>query len=223
MLQINTRNVLAAAMIALSAPTFATSSNHDTNINTVVGHASAESSAAAIAGSSSSVKSTNTNVSAAQGGNAVSVGIGGKSSSYSGGNTQTMGNSQTVGNTSQSVSTGDANQSVTVTDSGKVHHSGEYTVKNTPDVAVNPGFNTAPCRVAVGAGVSGPGFSVGGAGSVVDVGCDVWRDHDNLKRAGFNGAANIRLCFKPELADLLPFCNKPPAIEQKKEAGAPLY
>jgi hypothetical protein len=50
---------------------------------------------------------------------------------------------------------------------------------------------------------------MGVGGSVIDQGCDVWRDSQNLIALGYTEAAQMRLCDKPEIASLLPFCETP--------------
>lgn len=72
-----------------------------------------------------------------------------------------------------------------------------------PDVSTN---NTAPCRVAVGGGLALMGGAGSVFGSVLDEGCDVWRDVENLRKAGFDEAANSRMCDKPEIARHLAGC-----------------
>lgn len=125
----------------------------------------------------SSSRSTSGSISGAYAG-------GSKSSSYSGGNTQ----------------------SVVVTDSGKMHYSGSYELKNVPnppDVIANP---TAPCRVSVGVAGSGVGFGFGVGSSVLDEGCDAREDSRLLYNMGHQNLALARLCAKPEMAKVIPTC-----------------
>lgn len=94
-------------------------------------------------------------------------------------------------------------QSVTVTDSGRMHYSGEYKVRSTgiaPDIVANP---TAPCRIATNISGAGVGFGFGFGGSVLDEGCDARADATMLLAAGEGEAAIARLCQKPEMAKAL--------------------
>ena len=119
----------------------------------------------------------------------------------------------TVGSVSATGgATGPVSQSQTVqvggTGSGtqRIQYSGSVrTVGIAPDVGSN---NTAPCRVAVGVSGGWVGGALGLSGSVLDEGCDVWRDHENLVKAGFVDAATLRLCDKPEVAKVLAHCTK---------------
>jgi hypothetical protein len=73
------------------------------------------------------------------------------------------------------------------------------TVGIAPDLS---SYSTAPCRIAVGASGGWMGGALGFSGSVLDEGCDVWRDHVNLRLAGYVEQADLRLCDKPELKKL---------------------
>jgi hypothetical protein len=88
------------------------------------------------------------------------------------------------------------------------------TVGIAPDIT---SYSTAPCRVAIGASGGWLGGAFGFTGSVLDEGCDIWRDHVNLTSSGYKGAADMRLCDKPELKKLLPFCA---TIGDTKEANS---
>lgn len=132
------------------------------------------------------VTSVNVNSASAKGGNAASFAKGGTalSGAYSGGN----------------------QQNVTVTDSGKMHYSGSYEVKNVPnppDVIANP---TAPCRVSIGIAGSGVGFGFGVGSSVLDEGCNRRENSRLLHNLGETLAAKLILCNEPEIASVLPAC-----------------
>lgn len=71
---------------------------------------------------------------------------------------------------------------------------------NTPDLAVGVPPATSPCRIAVGAGGSGPGLGVMLGFSTLDDGCDAREDARTLWAVGLQGAAYARLCQKPEMA-----------------------
>ena len=71
---------------------------------------------------------------------------------------------------------------------------------NTPDLAVGVPPATSPCRIAVGAGGSGPGLGVMLGFSTLDEGCDAREDARTLWAVGLQGAAYARLCQKPEMA-----------------------
>lgn len=146
------------------------------------------------------VTSVNVNSASAKGGNAASFAKGGTalSGAYSGGN----------------------QQNVTVTDSGKMHYSGSYEVKNVPnppDVIANP---TAPCRVSIGIAGSGVGFGFGVGSSVLDEGCDSREDSRLLYNMGLHAEAIQRLCAKPEMAAALKQCQtaQPAPAAVSKEA-----
>lgn len=150
----------------------------------------------AVAGASASnrtdvdVTSVNVNSASAKGGSAYAKGGTAVSGAYSGGNAQT----------------------VTVTDSGKMHYSGSYEVKNVPnppDVIANP---TAPCRVSIGVAGSGVGFGFGVGSSVLDEGCDSREDARLLYNMGMPDTAIQRLCGKPEMAKVIPGCAKPATV-----------
>jgi hypothetical protein len=126
----------------------------------------------------------NKNTNIATGGNSYATGGNAKSSAYSGGNTQ----------------------SVSVIENGDTHYSGSYdvrTVGNAPDIV---SYSTAPCRVAVGASGGWLGGAFGFTGSVLDEGCDVWRDVVNLTAHNYKEAADMRLCDKKELSKVLAHC-----------------
>jgi hypothetical protein len=120
----------------------------------------------------------------ATGGNSYATGGNATSSAYSGGNTQ----------------------SVSIVENGNTHYSGSYdvrTVGNAPDVI---SYSTAPCRVAIGASGGWLGGAFGFTGSVLDEGCDVWRDVVNLTAHNYKEAADMRLCDKKELSKVLAHC-----------------
>lgn len=64
--------------------------------------------------------------------------------------------SKAASNSGGNVST----QGVTVTDSGKVDYSGEYTLNNVPNVYSPNVYPTAPCTGSTSAGVAGAGFGI---------------------------------------------------------------
>jgi|PlaIllAssembly_1097288.scaffolds.fasta_scaffold05989_7 hypothetical protein len=93
--------------------------------------------------------------------------------------------------------------SVVENNPGNIRYGGSYTVKSVgvaPDIST---YSTAPCRVAIGASGGWIGGAIGFSGSVLDEGCDIWRDHVNLRAAGHIEEANIRLCDKPELKKVM--------------------
>jgi hypothetical protein len=67
-------------------------------------------------------------------------------------------------------------------------------------------YSTAPCRVAVGASGGWLGGAFGFTGSVLDEGCDVWRDVVNLTAHNYKEAADMCLCDKKELSKVLAHC-----------------
>lgn len=108
--------------------------------------------------------------------------------------------------------TGPVSQSQTVqvggTGSGtqRIKYSGSVrTTGVPPDLSSN---NTAPCIVTtmIAGGLVGGSLGVGIPHT--DIGCDVWRDNENLERRGYKEAADLRLCDKPELARVLAHCSK---------------
>lgn len=93
--------------------------------------------------------------------------------------------------------------SVVENNPGNIRYGGSYTVKSVgvaPDLS---SYSTAPCRVAIGASGGWIGGAIGFSGSVLDEGCDIWRDHVNLRSAGHIEEANVRLCDKPELKKVM--------------------
>lgn len=83
---------------------------------------------------------------------------------------------------------------------------GSATINNdadAPSISLSTPISTAPCRVAIGGGGSGTGFGLVINGSVLDEGCDVWRDAQNLAAIGAMDAAIRRACDKPEVARAL--------------------
>jgi hypothetical protein len=123
--------------------------------------------------------------------------------------------SNSISNSNSNAYSGGNSQNVVVDSGGDVRYSGSYRVESVgiaPDVTTN---NTAPCRIAVGASGSWIGGALGLFGSVIDEGCDVWRDHENLVNGGYKEAANYRLCDKKEVAKLLPHCQGNAKTEEK--------
>lgn len=129
------------------------------------------------------VSNTSRSVSKATGG----IGYGGNSSATS---------SASGGNGFATASNGPQTTSVAVDNRNP---SSLRTVGIAPDVSA---YSTAPCRIAVGASGGWMGGALGFSGSVLDEGCDVWRDHLNLRLAGYVEQADLRLCDKPELKKL---------------------
>lgn len=147
---------------------------------------------------SNRINTKSTNVNKAYGGNANS-----KSNSKS---IATGGNSYATGGNATAYSGGNT-QSVSVVENGDTHYSGSYdvrTVGNAPDVI---SYSTAPCRVAIGASGGWLGGAFGFTGSVLDDGCDIWRDVVNLTAHNYKEAADMRLCDKPELKKVLAHCS----------------
>jgi hypothetical protein len=144
-------------------------------------------------------KSNSKSRSIATGGNSYATGGNATSSAYSGGNTQ----------------------SVSVVENGNTNYSGSYdvrTVGNAPDVV---SYSTAPCRVAIGASGGWLGGAFGFTGSVLDDGCDIWRDVVNLTAHNYKEAADMRLCDKPELNKVLAHCNAMGYNKEKEKISNP--
>jgi len=129
------------------------------------------------------ISNTSRSVSNATGG----VGYGGSSTSSA---------NAVGGNSSATASNGSQTTAVTVDNRNP---SSLRTVGIAPDVSA---YSTAPCRIAVGASGGWMGGAFGFSGSVLDEGCDIWRDHLNLRLAGYAYEADLRLCDKPELKKL---------------------
>jgi hypothetical protein len=112
---------------------------------------------------------------------------------------QSTNSSAVAGNNGQSQNaSNDGNaQATSVTFNDVMQH------QNTPDSTVVISSPTAPCRIAVGAGGSGPGFSLQLGGSVLDEGCDAREDSRLLHNLGKVAASIRRLCAKPEMAEAL--------------------
>jgi hypothetical protein len=159
------------------------SNNRVTSKNTNIGINKNTNTAYGGNSNSKSISKSNSK-SIATGGNSYATGGNAKSSAYSGGNTQ----------------------SVSVIENGDTHYSGSYdvrTVGNAPDIV---SYSTAPCRVAIGASGGWLGGAFGFTGSVLDEGCDVWRDVVNLTAHNYKEAADMRLCDKKELSKVLAHC-----------------
>jgi hypothetical protein len=116
--------------------------------------------------------------------------------------------SSIAGAASGSATSGNA-QNLSVTSPGTVAYSGEYKVKNVPDVTtIIPGM-TAPCMIAVGIGGAGAGFGFGVGGGMEDKECTRRETARSLAALGKQDAAVRLFCGNPEVAALLTECAAP--------------
>jgi hypothetical protein len=177
------RTLLIAALLAASAAHAGGNSNDN---GPIFGGGSGDSSATAVSGSTS-----------ISGANASAVSVSGAQSTSA-----AIGLGGTANVTVKPVVTPGATN-VTVNPSTTINSTAPARIENTPDATVLISSPTAPCRISIGVGGSGPGvgFSIGG--SVLDEGCDTREDARMLNNLGMKDAAIKRLCMKPEMAQVL--------------------
>jgi hypothetical protein len=112
---------------------------------------------------------------------------------------------------STSTSTSGSN-SLTVNESGNVHYSGTYNVKNTPSVLVGNVYPTAPCMGSSTIGGSGPGFGIGFGTSWTDDECGIRETARSFSGLGLKEDAVSVLCTS-KYAKIAPAC----AVKETKE------
>ncbi len=188
-------NKLIYAMLMISTSALGTNNGNNGNSGSDIDIGNSLSNYSRVDVQSTSI-GINSNTNKAYGGNARSNSnsVSKSKSVATGGNSYATG-----GNATSSAYSGGNTQSVSIVENGNTHYSGSYdvrTVGNAPDVV---SYSTAPCRVAIGASGGWLGGAFGFTGSVLDEGCDIWRDVVNLTAHNYKEAADMRLCDKPEL------------------------
>ena len=107
---------------------------------------------------------------------------------------------------SQSNSGGNT-QNVTVTDSGKMHYSGSYEVKNVPNIQTGNVYPTSPCMGGTSLGASGVGFGLSFGSSWTDDECGIRETARSFNGLGLTNDAIKVLCTS-KYASAAPACNK---------------
>ena len=112
-----------------------------------------------------------------------------------------------TGDVSTASYSGGNTQQVTVTDSGKVHYSGKYTVKNVPDVAAANVYPTSPCMGSSSVGGSGVGFGFNIGSSWTDDECGIRETARSFSGMGMQEDALAVMCSS-KYAAVAPSCAK---------------
>ena len=102
---------------------------------------------------------------------------------------------------------GSSNQSVTVTDSGKMEYSGSYSVKNVPDVTAPNVYPTSPCMGSSSIGGSGIGFGFSVGSSWTDDECGIRETARSFSGMNMKEDALAVLCSS-KYAAVAPSCKK---------------
>jgi hypothetical protein len=210
-------NKLIYAMLMISTSALGTNNGNNGNSGSDIDIGNSLSNYSRVDVQSTSI-GINSNTNKAYGGNARSNSnsVSKSKSVATGGNSYATG-----GNATSSAYSGGNTQSVSIVENGNTHYSGSYdvrTVGNAPDVV---SYSTAPCRVAIGASGGWLGGAFGFTGSVLDEGCDIWRDVVNLTAHNYKEAADMRLCDKPELKKVLTHCNAMGYDTNKEKISSP--
>ena len=112
------------------------------------------------------------------------------------------------GGSAQSFSNSGGNtQSVVVTDSGRMHYSGSYTVKNAPNVVSGNVYPTSPCMGGTSVGGSGVGFGFSVGSSWTDDECGIRETARSFAGMGMHDDAIAILCSS-KYAAIAPACKK---------------
>lgn len=98
-------------------------------------------------------------------------------------------------------------QSVTVTDSGQMHYSGSYEVKNVPTAIAPTVYPTSPCMGSTSAGASGVGFGVSFGSSWTDDECGIRETARSFAGMQMREDALAVLCSS-KYAAVAPACKK---------------
>lgn len=96
-------------------------------------------------------------------------------------------------------------QDVTITDSGKVDYSGEYTLNNVPNVYSPNVYPTAPCMGSTSGGVAVAGFGVSLGSSWEAPECQILETARNFEQAGAKEDAMAIRC-QAKYAAVAPSC-----------------
>ena len=104
-----------------------------------------------------------------------------------------------------SQATASSNQSVSVTDSGKMHYSGGYTFENVPDVIAPNVYPTSPCMGSSSIGGAGVGFGISFGTSWESEECQLRETSRSFANMGLKEDAIAILCTS-EYAKNAPSC-----------------
>lgn len=115
-------------------------------------------------------------------------------------------NKATSGSVSGAYSGGNS-QNVTVTDSGQMHYSGSYEVKNVPNAIAPTVYPTSPCMGSSSAGASGVGFGVSFGSSWTDDECGIRETARSFAGMGMKDDAVAVICSS-KYAAVAPACKK---------------
>ena len=204
------KNLLAVVLLALASQASATvlgcgvgtarcANNTGTGVSTSNYNSSFTSSAASAAASANSMSSS--------GGNTLS------NNSSSGGNTQSnAGNNSTNnlssgGNTQSATQTNTGNNSSNAANGNSVTVNGDTVTYKAQDRNPVSTAYAAPltasngtCMGSTSGGIQGIGLGISVGSTWTDSSCDMRYDAEALRAAGLPGAAQARLCQKPEIA-----------------------
>jgi len=98
-------------------------------------------------------------------------------------------------------------QAVVVTDSGQLHYSGGYEIKNVPNVVMGNVYPTSPCMGSSSAGGSGVGFGISFGTSWTDDECGLRETSRSFSGLGMKADAVAVLCMS-KYAAAAPVCAK---------------
>lgn len=115
-------------------------------------------------------------------------------------------NKATSGSVSGAYSGGNS-QNVTVTDSGQLHYSGSYEVKNVPTAIAPTVYPTSPCMGSSSVGASGVGFGVSFGSSWTDDECGIRETARSFHGMGMKDDALAVICSS-KYAAVAPACKK---------------
>ena len=104
-----------------------------------------------------------------------------------------------------SQATASSNQSVSVTDSGKMHYSGGYELENVPDVMAPNVYPTSPCMGSSSIGSAGVGFGISFGTSWESTECQLRETSRSFASMGMKEDAIAILCTS-EYAKNAPSC-----------------
>ena len=113
----------------------------------------------------------------------------------------------TTGDVTTSYNSGGNTQQVTVTDSGQMQYSGNYTVKTVPNVVASDIYPTSPCMGSSSVGGSGVGFGFSIGSSWTDDECGIRETARSFSGMNLKDDALAILCSS-KYATAAPSCKK---------------
>lgn len=115
-------------------------------------------------------------------------------------------------------------QNVTMTDSGQLHYSGSYEVKNVPNIIMGNIHPTSPCMGSSSAGASAVGFGVSFGTSWTDDECGIRETSRSFGGLGLKADAVAILCTS-KYASAASACAKPeqPIAKQTEPKAMSCY